>query len=224
MEAAHGNLDGCAADSGREQAVTLQFKPFTLEEMPPDHLSARLIEISRPSEIDTSSGLAEEFAELGEQVRIGLQNVGAHLIKAGHELRLIKQLPTRGEFGRQVSPSCGLSLRPARSMIRAADQALVASSMPQKAVASRPAQDEKLTPYVPKDLIRAVEKHKPTPKENYCEQDASALRRCCQPPDWQSESGRQEVVQLRVPKATAEMSLPTTSLIAACELETADVA
>jgi len=80
--------------------MTVQLELFRPEEMAPDNPSTRLVTITRPSEIKMPLSLAAEFADAGERVRIGLQNASAHLIEIGHELRLIKELLTRGEFVR----------------------------------------------------------------------------------------------------------------------------
>jgi hypothetical protein len=136
--------------------MTFKLGLFWPEQMAPDTTSAGLVEISRPSEIHNPFNLAEEFPGEGERIRDGLQKMNALHIEIGRELRAVRERLSRSQFFCWVASACGVPPRTARSMMRAAEEALSASSTAQKRVQPRPAQGQKPTAYVVKNLTNAA--------------------------------------------------------------------
>jgi hypothetical protein len=120
------------------------------------------VDISRLSENDVPSGLAEEFVSVAKRVRKPLRKMNAHHIEIGRDLQAVKRRLSRGQFFSWVTSACGLSRRTARLLLRGDGQTLTALSTVQKRVPSRLMQGPKLDPRVVKVIVRAAKAHKPT--------------------------------------------------------------
>jgi hypothetical protein len=131
MEASHGSCCYWTADPGRGTTMKCQLKLVGRQEMAPDNTSARSVELNERSEHHMPSPLGEELERVAERVRESLHQMNSSHTEIGRELRTVKKRLTRGQFLSWVSSACGLSQRTARSMMRAAEQALLEPCSPQ---------------------------------------------------------------------------------------------
>jgi hypothetical protein len=177
----------------------------------------------RPFGADVERG--EDLESVAERVRAGVQNINANYMELGRELRTVRERLCRDKFLSWIRSACGLSPRIARSMIRAADQALSAPATPKTARRTELSWLEPGKRLTPKDMIRAAKEHKPTPREQNRSESDDYQQGDGERAHQQWESAKSQSARLRAGEAADEGALPTKSLVTGVEVkETSDVA